>query len=255
MVPDRINIIYFTDPLCCWSWAMEPQWRKLIFQYKDYLNWSYCMGGLIPSWDGFVDNVNSVSRAGQMGPMWLHAEQISGMPMCATIWKDNPPASSFPACIAVACATSQSLQCGELLLRKLRESCHLNNQDIADTLVIFNVAEALAMELSSFDLVKFRSDFESKTGQELFRTDWEDTRRREVARFPTLFLTKQQVGTIQLSGYRSFATLKSALFQLEPSLQELEVNVNLDDYRNFWGTLLPCEEKEFTTERVASLAL
>ena len=24
-----LSIEYYTDPLCCWSWAFEPQWRRL----------------------------------------------------------------------------------------------------------------------------------------------------------------------------------------------------------------------------------
>lgn len=250
VVPGRIDIIYFTDPLCCWSWAMEPPWRKLIFQYKDYLNWTYCMGGLIPSWNGFVDNVNSVSRAAQMGPMWMHAEQISGMPMCATIWTDHAPTSSFPSCIAVKCAAAQSPHFGELLLRKLREFCHLNNRDISDRKVILEAAEELALEIPSFGLVQFLIDFEGKTGQDFFRKDWEETRRRDVARFPTLFLTKHDVGTIQLSGYQSLTTMKSALFQLDPALQDVGLNTNLSDFRAFWGSVIAREELEFITESV-----
>lgn len=250
MVPDRIEIIYFTDPLCCWSWAMEPQWRKLIFQYKEHLNWSYCMGGLIPSWNGFVDNINSVSRASQMGPMWMHAEQISGMPMRATIWTDNAPSSSFPSCIAVKCATSQSPQLGELMLRKLREYCHLIKKDISDTFVICEAAQQLALEISSFRLEQFLVDFEGKTGQDFFRKDWDETKRRNVTRFPTLFLTKQGLGTIQLSGCQSLITMKSALFQLNPALENVVLDTSLSHYKDFWGSLIEREELEFTTEGV-----
>lgn len=232
---------------------MEPQWRKLIFQYKEHLNWSYCMGGLIPSWNGFVDNINSVSRAAQMGPMWMHAEQASGMPMGSTIWTACPPTSSFPSCIAVKCAASQSPRFGELMLRKLREFCHVNNRDISDRMVILEAAEELALEGSSFEPGQFLVDFESETGRDYFRKDWDETRRRDVARFPTLFLTKQGVGTIQLSGYRSLPNMKSALFQLDPSLKNVVPNTNLSLYREFWGSLIAREETEFTTESVAQI--
>src|SRR3546814_17149873 len=44
------EIVYFTDPLCSWSWALEPQWRRLLFTFGDRLYWRYRMGGMIPDW-------------------------------------------------------------------------------------------------------------------------------------------------------------------------------------------------------------
>src|SRR4051794_10923157 len=78
---DRVEISYYTDPLCCWSWAFEPQWRKLKFEYEGKISWRYCMSGLIPSWNDYNDPMHSVSRPIQMGPVWMHAMELSGMPM------------------------------------------------------------------------------------------------------------------------------------------------------------------------------
>ena len=53
-----LEIIYYTDPLCCWSWAFEPQWRRLLFELKDKISYRYCMGGLLPRWKNYNDSVN-----------------------------------------------------------------------------------------------------------------------------------------------------------------------------------------------------
>src|SRR4051812_2644561 len=103
-----LNITYYTDPLCCWSWAFEPQWRRLLFEYGEQITFQLKMGGLIPAWNAYHDATNHVSRPIQMGPVWMHASQLSGMPMNTRIWMENPPASSYPACIAVCCAGLQS---------------------------------------------------------------------------------------------------------------------------------------------------
>src|SRR3954471_8227222 len=81
---DQLEIIYYTDPLCCWSWAIEPQLRKLQFEFTGKLKWRICMGGLLPGWKNYHDEINSVTRPIQMGPVWMHAQQISGMPMNTT---------------------------------------------------------------------------------------------------------------------------------------------------------------------------
>jgi putative protein-disulfide isomerase len=248
MEADRIDITYFTDPLCCWSWAMEPQWRKLAFQFRDHIKFKYCMGGLIPSWNRFVDHVNSISRPAQMGPLWMHAEKVSGMPMAHRIWSTDPPSSSFPACVAIKCASLQSRHHEELFLRKVREFCHLRNKNVADTTVLNEVAGELASQDSAFRMDKFLEDFQSTDGQKLFRIDWEETKRRDIIRFPTLLLKKEGKGTINLSGYRSFSSLKKALLFLHPQLAEFECNQTISEYREYWGELLPRETLEFNSQ-------
>src|SRR5215203_2358567 len=97
----RLQITYYTDPLCCWSWGMEPAIRRLRYEYAEVIGWRFCMGGLLPDWKRFSDPVNHVSRPAQMGPVWMHAMQITGMEMKTTMWHTSPPSSSYPACTAV----------------------------------------------------------------------------------------------------------------------------------------------------------
>ena len=244
MAEDRIDIKYFTDPLCCWSWALEPQWRKFIFQFRDHVSWQYVLGGLIPSWNGFVDNINSVCRPAQMGPLWMHAQQLSGMPMGHRIWIENPPSSSFPPCVAIKSAALQSSLYGEYLLRRLREFCHLKEKNICDTTLICEAAVDLATKYPSFQLKKFLEDFQGQNGQDSFREDWQETKRSDIGRFPTLILKKNSTA-IQISGYRPFDVLRKALYYLDPSLQQIPLNTDIAQYRQFWGSLLPREEAEF----------
>ncbi len=105
---DQVEITYYTDPLCCYSWAFEPQWRRLRYEFEGRISWQYIMGGLLPGWNNYNDELNSVSRPVQMGPVWMQASHISGMPMPNRIWLEDPPASSYPACIAVKCAQPQT---------------------------------------------------------------------------------------------------------------------------------------------------
>lgn len=105
---DLLEITYYTDPLCCWSWAFEPQWRRFLYEFRGKIRYRYCMGGLLPQWNNYNDAINSVTRPIQRGPVWMHAKQMSGMPIDQNIWMRDPPSSSYPACIAVKCAALQS---------------------------------------------------------------------------------------------------------------------------------------------------
>src|SRR6478609_7542743 len=110
-----LQIVYYTDPLCCWSWAFEPQWRRLRYELGNQMRFRYCMGGLLADWEKYNDPMNAVSRPSQMGPLWFEAKYISGMPIREHIWHKDPPASSYPACIAVKCAALQSAAAEEAL--------------------------------------------------------------------------------------------------------------------------------------------
>ncbi len=109
----EIEVTIYTDPLCCWSWAFEPQLQQLKSALTGKASWHYRMGGLIPSWKNFHDEVNSVTRPVQLGPVWMHAGQIANMPINHLVWMKDPPASSYPARIDVKCAQLQAAALGE----------------------------------------------------------------------------------------------------------------------------------------------
>src|SRR3982751_5843478 len=148
---DLINVTIYTDPLCCWSWAFESQLQELKTILNGQATWKYRMGGLLPSWSNFYDNINSVSKPIQLGSVWMHAGQIARKPICHQLWVSDPPASSYPACIAVKCAQLQSATAGELMLNLLREACMTNGKNIAKLDVLFEVAEKLADINENFD--------------------------------------------------------------------------------------------------------
>ena len=86
---DRVEITFYTDPLCCWSWGFEPQWRRLQYELQDQIVFRYVMTGLLASWKNFSDPLYSVSRPQQMGPVWMEAESVSGMLMHHKLWVER----------------------------------------------------------------------------------------------------------------------------------------------------------------------
>lgn len=203
------------------------------------------MSGLIPSWDHFTDETNMISSPSQLGPLWLHAQQVSGMQTSHRLWIDDPPYSSFPACIAAKAAFLQSDVIGELYLRKLRESCMLKNNNISKTLVLIKIAEDFSSWLPQFSLEQFLFDYHGETAENAFRTDWHEAQRYNVHRCPSLMMTNEDEEVILISGYHSYATLKTGLLYLAPYLSTVKLTGSLDDYRKYWGDLMTREEEEF----------
>lgn len=240
----RVEITYYTDPLCCWSWAMEPQWRKLRYEYRGNISWNYKMGGLIPNWKNYNDAVYSITRPAQMGPMWMEAQQISGMPMNDRIWIDNPPSSSYQACIAVKCAEMQSPEAAELYLRHLREAVMLRGINIAGQEAQIELARELNNKWPSlFDSGVFTQRLLDEVGIPLFQDDLQKARYFNISRYPSLVISKSKKPAILLVGYRPYEALKKAVMEIAPELTPLSIGTD-DEYVNYWGGMTERELEE-----------
>lgn len=237
---DRVQIIYYTDPLCCWSWAFESQWRKLVYTFRDFISYRYCMSGMIADWKNYQDAVNSVSRPIQMGPVWMEAHHVSGMPFYDLIWIKDPPASSYPACVAVKCAEKQSAKTGELYLRALREALMLDGQNIAKKEVLLQVAETLK---SNINIQQFEQDLLSGAAIQAFKKDIAEVNYRNITRFPTLTISYQQKG-VMFTGYRPYQALLEAFAKIAPHIHIQNEVINKEDYLAYWPTLTERELKE-----------
>lgn len=241
---DGVDITYYTDPLDCWSWAMEPQWRRLRYEYGKGVRWRYCMGGLIPSWKAFHDSVNAVSRPAQMGPVWMEATHLTGMPIRNTIWMTDPPASSYLSCIAVKCAHLQSLAAGERYLRRLREAVMLEGKNIAVQSTLLQVAEDLARQnLGILDAEQFRKDLEEGRGKDAFAADLREVQSLQINRFPTLIFRRAGRPPLMVSGHRTYAVLLDVMKQIAPDLERREA-IAADEYLAYWGSMTDREMEE-----------
>lgn len=204
----QIKITFYTDPLCCWSWALERHWRLLLKNYPDDISYRYVMGGMIPHWDGYNDPLNSVSKPIQMGPVWMHASEVTNVKMNYNIWHNDPPTSSYPACIAVKTAGLQSEATSEKYLFKIRQALMEDGENISKREVLLAIAEKLDDE--EFDFKKFERDWDSGKGKESFRNDLQKTRFHSIGRFPTLTLQNHEGKGIMIVGFRPYEMLEKA---------------------------------------------
>ncbi|WP_276496228.1 DsbA family protein [Pontibacter litorisediminis] len=246
-----VEIEVYTDPLCCWSWALEPQWRKLRFLYQGRLKWRYRMGGLVPNWDAFSDPMNAVSRPLQMGPLWMEARYTSGMPLKDKVWFDNPPSSSYPSCIAVKAAELQSPMAAENYLRRVREAVMLHGQNIAEWEVLLKASKELAQaQPGMLDADRFSEDINGSEARKAFEEDLKQVRLHNISRFPTLTMRREGAGEgVMIVGYRPYEALEQALHQVAPELEPIQHTTDELEYRRYWGSIIKRELQEVLTQQ------
>jgi len=204
-----MEIIFYTDPLCCWTWAMQPQWNKFINELSgnSQIIIKYKMGGLIPSWRHFHDQTASIDKPVQMGPEWMHAAAVSGVKINHGIWISDPPASSFPACIAVKCVELQSPPMAVEFLYMLQEAVMAKGLNIARTTVLIDLATTLRINHPTFDVQRFQTDLLGENGKESFKIDLQECKYLGITRMPTLRFKSSLGRSGLLTCYQSYDSL------------------------------------------------
>lgn len=235
---------------------MEPVWRRLRYELGASLTWRYRMGGLLERVDRFSDPVNGISRPAQVGPHWYQVSQISGMPIESRIWVDDPPSSSYPACLAVKAAERQGREHGERYLRRVREAVMLEARNVAHGDVLIALAEDLAegTKGSAFDLDRFSRDLADPETLLAFEEDLKETRFRDVGRFPTLVLRSPTGHGSIVVGYRPYDLLREAIAHVAPDLAPERVATDPVAYALAWPTITVREVAEVVGGDVSSVA-
>jgi len=242
----RVEITFYTDPLCCWSWGFEPQWRRLQYEFQDRIVYRNVMSGLLPGWRNYNDPLYLVSRPMQMGYVWHEASLKSGMQIYDRIWVEDPPASSYPACIAVKCAELQSQTAGIKYLRMAREAVMLYGKNIAKQDVLTTIAETLAKSYPGIlDTERFLQDLTiNDNGINAFRKDLDEVQSRNISRFPTLIMRSANKPSIMLTGYRPYPALLDAIQQVAQTTASLQKPASKEAYIKYWGNITQREIEE-----------
>jgi putative protein-disulfide isomerase len=250
MTPD-VEVTYFTDPLCSWSWAFEAVWRRLRYELADRIAWRYVLGGLIPDWQSFSDPLHSVHRPAQMGPSWYEVRHLTGMPVDEMIWLEDPPASSYPACVAVKAAARQGAAVEEAYLRRLREGVMLERRNVARREVLLELFDELAGAAPGG---RFRRDLAGEEALAAFREDLKDAGYRNIGRFPALVLRGAGGRAVLVVGYRPYPVLREALAAVAPGLAPVRTATDPVAYARHWGSITAAEVAEALARPAAEVA-
>jgi putative protein-disulfide isomerase len=171
-----VQVRYYTDPACSWSWASEPKLRKLMWEFGDGLRFRWVMGGLARSYgDEYRDTASGIDGRGScfdgMMANWLDVAAETGMPFDPRSWRHAPISSTYPACIAVEAAKEQGAERAYAYLRRLREGLMAEGRKL-------DHVDALAGEAgrAGLDTERFRIDLVSNAMTEAFAADLEEVR-------------------------------------------------------------------------------
>jgi predicted DsbA family dithiol-disulfide isomerase len=171
-----VEVRFYTDPVCPWSWAAEPALRRLMWEFEGELEFAWVMGGLARKFGreyrdeqgriGYGPDCNA-----DLISHWLKVAAEGLMPTDPRIWTYNPLTSTYPACQAVKAASEQGWEAGYRYLRRLREGVMFERRKL-------DHPEALKAEAgpAHIDRERFEIDLYSEAITEAFGADLDEVR-------------------------------------------------------------------------------
>ena len=172
-----MQVRFYTDPVCVWSWGAEPVLRRLLWEFEGELEFVWVMGGLARHYGREYRDEEGAIGSGpdcfaDLMSHWLNVAGRTGMPCDPRLWTANPIASTYPVCVAVEAASEQGWEAAYAYLRRVREGlfCEGRKLDEHDLLV----AEAAAAGL---DEARFEAALGSDEAAEAFAAHMEEARQ------------------------------------------------------------------------------
>ncbi len=144
-----VPVSVLTDPYCAWSWAAEPQLRRLQVEFGAGLDYTFVIVGLQRDAAGLAYDL-------------VEAASESGMPADARVFLRDPPTSTHPAGLAITAVAEQG-DPGPYI-RRLREAILLERRRMDTAPALLDAAR----EVGGLDLERLRIDFGSNAIVERF---------------------------------------------------------------------------------------
>jgi predicted DsbA family dithiol-disulfide isomerase len=171
-----VQVRFYTDPACPWSWAGEPALRRMMWEFEGELDFVWVMGGLARQYgSGYRDEEGRIGQGpdcfADLISHWLDVAAEGQMPLDPRIWRENPLSGTYPVCQAVKAAAEQGPDAAYRYLRSAREGIMLERRklDHADSLIA-------AAGRARIDRARFEIDLRSHAITEAFGADLDEVR-------------------------------------------------------------------------------
>ena len=233
-------ITHFTDPLCFWCYAMEPEIRKIRVLLDERADYRIVMGVLsadvheLIGYDAETELRYELFRA-QIAEHLTQAARAIGMPFSdARLTTGNPEEFvSLPLCLAYCAMKLIDEKVAEAYLRRMRECVYAEGRNLSTV-----DAQAELAEEFPIDVEQFRDNIQNGAAAPVLQEGVDECKKYNVTAFPTLLLQYGE-NKIAMRGYFDYTALKQTIAQLtdgDISLSDAEFSMKaLESYVNRFG--------------------
>jgi predicted DsbA family dithiol-disulfide isomerase len=167
-----VQVRFYTDPACPWSWAAEPALRRLMWEFEGELEFAWVMGGLARQYGREYRDEEGRIGAGpdchaDLISHWLAVAADGLMPTDPRIWTEGPLASTYPACQAIKAASEQGWEAGYRYLRRVREGIMFERRKLDHPEALLAAAGPAQLDRARFEIDLFSEAITEAFGMDL----------------------------------------------------------------------------------------
>jgi predicted DsbA family dithiol-disulfide isomerase len=198
---EKVEVYYFTDPLCSHCWATEKIIQSFKNTFSHYMNFHYVMGGLLKFWDGSADKSNSLNDPNDVYSHWKDVGRHYDVPIDGSLWFKTPINSSYPASKVFLTINTFDTIKAELFLRLARIAAFVTNKDISNDEVLIDLINQSG--LNGSDILK-----ESKSHKinKLLDDDFNLAKEFGVKDYPNIVMINKDDEGIRVVGSKETST-------------------------------------------------
>ena len=236
----KLEIAHFTDPLCFWCYAMEPEMRKIRVLLGEQLDYRIVMGvlssdiGEIIGYDEDSELRYEVYRA-MLTNYFREVSKMVGMPLSLDNMLAHGPDDliSLPLSLAYCAMKMIDEDVAEAYLRRMRECVFAEGRSLSSVEEQVDLAAEFPI-----DAGQFRDNLDSPEVATVLQEGVDECRMYGITAFPTLII-KWGDRRIAAQGYHTFEELKQAIAQVtegDITLSDAEFSTHaLESYVDRFG--------------------
>ena len=230
ILPARLQVVWYTDPINVWCWGCEPAIRRLQVRYAHAVDVSAVMGGLFEDFAPIRENWARMSGGRWQDSVLAFLNAVAAhhrMPMDVPrmMASVDDLHSTWPSCIAVKAAGLQGSSRELPYLRRFREAMYIEGRNATER----DVQVALASEIG-LDAAAFARALEDGTAEAAFHQDLDRCRSHSVTGFPTFELVRGEA-TVRLDGWQPWDAFEEALTEFAPDLRPQPMEPTAENVR------------------------
>jgi len=212
---NRVEVVWYTDPINVWCWGCEPSIRRLQVRYADSVEVSVVMGGLFEDFSPMREQWARMSGGrwqdsvlAFLNAVAAHHRMPMDVPRMMAFVDDLR--STWPSCIAVKAAGLQGKARELPYLRRFREAMYLEGRKATDPAVQVQLASEIGLDASAF-----ARSLEDGSAEAAFHADLDVCRSKSVTGFPTFELVRG-AASVRLDGWQPWDAFEEALAEFAP---------------------------------------
>ncbi len=139
-----IQIDFYTDPYCAWSWALEPGVKEIERVEGAGVSWRLRMKPLVR------DREADGHSGADIAEKWENVARLTGAEIDATRWRTNPPRSTLPADRATKVAGRFGAELERKFVHELRPMLMQQGRAADDEATLIEAARRAGIDVEAF---------------------------------------------------------------------------------------------------------